>query len=548
MLFFLFLFSGTLTPYNELGVKILLSGARSKKDPFLYQSVPGFHFYRHQNFEILSKFREKYVLLSFTEHNETMYSYKHCSNLLMSHKDLQKIKKRTVDKYYNIFVGNDKSYEVTEINASDQNGYTNNEFFITISNNKIDVVPINSFKIDDFTPGMFINITFLLKIDGDPNKITNKEKQVEIPNDLYPPGLTTITICSFIIALILCTFFSMRDANINAVNMNNFYRVSFFIQNTLLFSFTGLTIAIQITLYYFIINLKALDDGFHFIIYTNMVFLASIVPTVIRIYISQLLNLEIFESDVVAIPIAGMFFVEISYFVLSIVTSIFFSSFRFQSVFYIIKFIIIYLLLMLVSLRGVFRITIHILSQNYKLPFYKMIMNEKNSEGHIHYTNQNKIQMPNVLYLILYGIIITLILLVPMKHIMQSALNCDFESKDSKLNFYIIYRYFILYLSFASICSTFRTSKRLTASKDSWMEDHILYNLTGGFFVGFYMIYYVLFIQKIASFEMLLNSAALIYAGFGIIFLTGTGSSFITCFIQSYFVVLKKHINNKMKI
>lgn len=528
MLIFLFTFVHSLLPFKELNLEISFSGLHLKSNYFSSLPVNGFHSCNKKKMKIKSSFRENYIVLSFENFNDTHYISHNCPQLIVDQTEINRLSKIIPNGYYNFYINNYTMNQTVEAGKLDmQTNYSNifTEFLISVSNDQFSVNPLKSQKLDRSLPGVLLSSTFYLTLSEDFN---NNLNHILPTYHFLPEYISYFALLSFIPAIIICFFWSRRSKDNRIPLLSNFFKISLFMPNTLLFGTSGLIISIQTILYFLFNHSKPLQIQF----FNNLAFISLIIPIILRIYQSKIMNLSISEADFISASFGTIFFPHAASLVLNAANMIIFHSFRFQSSFLFSISFLSYLLVLFVVTRGIGYFSIYAFQNQYSIPF------ERPKDFGPEAFQNNQVQMPNILYLLIYGLIITAILSKMAHHLLCVSIGlCEFD-----INY--VFTFFVTFLAFSALFSCIRTRYRTSEKKErgSWQEDHLLYNIVAALFVVIFMFIDMIFVTKINCFEMFIHAFAMIYTTFGIIFEAGGGISFLFAFIQVYFSVLQHQI------
>lgn len=525
MLIFFCSFALSLLPFKELNLEISFSGAHQKNNYFSSIPITGFHTCEKKRMNVKSSFREKYIVLPFETFNDTHYISKNCPQIIADHTEIKRLSKIAPISYLNFYINNFTMNETVDIGLLDKETNTSiiyTEFLIFVSNDKFSVKPLKSLKLDHSSPVIIMSTTFYLSLDPDFN---NNPNHIIPTYHFLPAYIPYYSLLTFIPAIIMCLIFSRKQKDIRIPLLSNFFKISMFMPNTLLFGSSGLIIIIQSILYFLIRNSQPLHIQF----FNNLALISTIFPIILRIYQGKLMNLITTEADFISASFGMIFFPHASALLLNTFNSVIFHSFRFKSSFFFTYSFISYLLVLFIVTRAIGYLSLFIFQKSYSIQF------EKPEEFGPESFQNNQVQMPNIFYVIIYGISISAFLSKMAHHLVLVSMGLT----EFDVNY--VFTYFFIFLSFSALFSSIRTRYRTSEKKErgSWQEDHLFYNVIAALFVSIYMIIDMLFITKVNCFEMFIHCVAMIYTTFGVLFETGGAISFLIAFIQVYFSVLR---------
>lgn len=527
MIIFFFSFALSLLPFKELNLEISFSGAHKSNNYFTSIPIKGFHSCGKKRMNKKSCFRENYIVLSFENFNDTHYISKNCPQLVMDQSEIKFLSKTVQNSYLNIYINNFTMNQTVDISLIDKETnmseiYT--EFLISVSNDKFNIKPLKPLKLDRSLPVLILSTTFYLSLENDfnnPNHILPKYH-------FLPSTIPYYSLLSFIPAILMCLIFSQKQRDVRISLLPHFFQISMFIPNTLLFGTSGLIIIIQSIAYFFMRNSQPLHIQF----FNNLTFPSLILPVIFRIWLGKLMDLYMSEADFISASFGTVFFPHASSLLLNTFNTVIFHSFRFKTAFMFSFSFLSYLLVLFTVTRAVGYFSIFVFQNISSIQF------EKPKEFGPDSFHKNQVQMPNILYVLLYGFSMAALLSKMGHHLILVSIGLiDFD-----VNY--VFTFFVIFLSFSALFSCIRTRYRTSEKKErgSWQEDHIFYNVIAALFVTAFMIFDMIFITKINCLEMFIHSMAMIYTTFGILFETGAAVSFLFAFIQVYFSVLRYQI------
>lgn len=522
MIAFLFTFPLPRSSLSDYNLPISLSGLYRPNYPFSSKPFVGFHSCPKRNFNFISDFRDKQVELVFSKENSTHYIDNHCPQAPLYKNDIDQLIPLVKHGYFHFFIKDwtiNSTVRAGQIDSKNNHTYLHTQFLLSLSSNgDFKVEPIESLDLDGQTFFM-LNTTFHLKLDDNFDDHLFQTTRLKSSN-FY---ITCLSLISLIVLIIISSLFSAKIRKDPINQLSNFYTVSIFLQNTLIFSTNGFILIIQIFLYFFFKH----DQPFNFQFFQNLMFLSLILPTCLHVYQLVIFNSFVNEAEFVASSFGTTFFTHAPLAILFLLNYFLFHSFCFLGFFEFFFRIISYLLVLYVVSRGIGYFIWSIFPKSYELPFITLNENKQ----------LRRIRFPNIFSLILYGLFVTFLFSMIANYILDCVLN------DSHFNISEVFPIFVLILSTSGIFSAVRTYYRTKSnSEDSWQEDHLLYSCVSAIFVSIYMLCSALFSGKITSFEHLIYLSASIYFIFGLVFNTSTAISFLTAFFQCYFSIIRKRM------
>ncbi|KAK8884150.1 hypothetical protein M9Y10_043256 [Tritrichomonas musculus] len=525
MLIFFFCFADSLPPFKELNLEISFSGLHPKNNYFKSYPIIGFHSCAKKRIKVIQKFREKYVVLAFENLNNTHYISKHCPQLIIDQSEINRITKIAPNGYFDFYLNNFSMNQTVDAGGFDKDtnmGILYTDYLISISNDNFVVKPLNSLKLDRSLPVIVVSINFYLFIENGFNNNPNHF----LPNHHFLPSyIPYYSFLTFIPAIFMCIIWSRKSKANHIPLLSNFYKISLFIPNTLLFGSSGLIIIIQTVAYFFVKNSQPIQISF----FNNLVFLSLLLPISLRVFQGRIMNLYVGEADFASASLGTVFFPHATAVIFNAFNVLIFHSYRFQNAFYFSFLFFSYLAILFIVTRGIGYYTLAILPKDFHLLF------EREQEIGPQTFQNNPIKMPNIFSLLIYGILVAAWFSKMADHLLLVSMNL------AEFDINLVFTFFFTFLSFSALFSCIRTRYRTSGKKErgSWQEDHILYNVVAALFVSIYMFADMIFIRKVNCFEMLLHSFGMIYTTFGIIFECGSAISFLFAFIQVYFSILR---------
>lgn len=502
---------------SELPFKIGVGGLSTPHNLFSSLKLPGIHSCKiKDNITTIYSYSERKTLLNFpnTKFIDNTYQNVHCSIILKTKDLILWNKYTTEDAFLRFYVGEHvKRAAVLDPMTTDK--YIVNDYLISIDDEFTDkqprflVQPQNSVKlpiVTDEDESVTLNISFIFSLN-----FVHFDR-----NASYEPNYFLFATIAVIISAILTTYLIIRiyKNKFPSVTMPQYasiWKIPFFINNTLLFSTSGLILFFTLIFMLLFSNPSNIAQAF-----INSIFVTATIAIIVRIKIGYIYQRMTSEVDFISPALFVIGGCPFAYQIVNIANNILFNSFRGLQIIKNIATLFGVMMATFFYLRGI--------GHGYEIvsPFDAssfIFKRQKKPKVDIHFKN--------VVVSLLYGFFCTILLRPVIDHLYSVLLDdSDFDLLTISLNLTI-------FCVASASTSLFRTTRRVKLLKFTWQEDHLLLSICVAFFVVLYCFALVLFDRSIRH---IVTFAYCVTCGIAIVTTATTLSCCATYFMALVFV------------